>query len=361
MVLLLASLPLMVQDVWQPAASTSIGGVFGERLKLCPAKRGQPIRGRGEPSEMIGKLLASLDLYRKTGKPEHFNLARDGWERLRIAHIYVTGGPWTVKDQLGNPEQFDPSNPVEVCSTVAWIELSLSLFRLAGEARIAAEAERAVLNHLLAAQGPDGLAWQGDSPANGPVRTFRPSPACCVSNGPRGLELWAGHLVGTSGETVSVNSLLPSETQVNPNLKVRVSGEFPFDDGAAIELYLPRPTRFPVEFRPPDGITNLKIHIAGAVQPLKLTPMGFYRLDREWRPGDRIDLHFSQPIFSRRGFGTAALRWMAFTRGPLVLSSGHVLDLIAPDQQQSPGNLQPFFLAGREGGHYQTYFTMMLR
>ena len=364
MLILLAALPLAVQDAWQPVPSAQVGGFFGERFALSrhnSGKRDTPIPGRGEPSRIMGKLLASLEHYRVTGKPEHFNAARDGWERIRAAHVYATGGPWTVNDKFADPEKFNPANPVEVCSTVAWIELSLSLFRLTGEARVALEAERAVLNHLLGAQGPDGTAWQSDSPANGPLRVFKDAPTCCLANGPRGLEIWAGHMVGTSGSTVSINSLMPSETQVNPNLRVKVSGEYPFDDGAAIDLNFPRSSRFALEFRAPEGIANLKVQIAGVPQPVKLNPLGFYRLEREWRPNDRVEIRFGQPIYSRRGFGMAALRWMAFTRGPIVLSSGHALDLYAPDDSPSPGNLQPYFLAGRDGGHYQTFFTMMLR
>ena len=84
------------------------------------------------------------------------------------------------------PRDFDPAQAdVETCSTTTWIQLNLHLLELTGQARYAAEAERAVFNSLMAAQYGEGIDWCYYTKANQDSRPYATRISCCASSGPR--------------------------------------------------------------------------------------------------------------------------------------------------------------------------------
>ncbi len=122
--------------------------------------------GDGKAYQLMGMLLGYLEVYRHTGDSRYLNAAVHGWENIRAGHLYETGGPWSHRSRpiqnaecFAEPRFYQPTRVVETCATTTWIQLCLRLHRLTGQARYGSEAERAVLNHLLGAQAPNGEDW----------------------------------------------------------------------------------------------------------------------------------------------------------------------------------------------------------
>lgn len=347
------------------------------------------VPGDGKAYQMMAVLLGYTRLCRHTGRAPYLEAATRAWERIRADHTFETGGPWTYKsDKVKNhecfarPEYFHPGNLVETCSTTTWVQLSLELLALTGEAKYGDEAERALLNHLLGTQSPNGRDWAYYTAANSTKRDYNDVLHCCGSSGPRALEVYARHLVGTAGEALSLNSYLPLTTS-----RVKIEGNYPFEDRVAVRLQLDRPARFPVDFRPPSPGARVRARIGGAAQEPRGMPSGFVRLERTWNPGEVIELQFEFPLRAAVRRGRDGRDWVAFSRGPLALAQGTPTPsddaVIRRPAARAPGGeawlepagagtkgaplfqikgtpftLMPYYLAGSDGSSVRSYFPL---
>jgi DUF1680 family protein len=336
-------------------------------------------------------LLGYAELYRFTGDDQYLGAAMKGWENIRSDHTLVTGGPWSYKSHdnknrecFARIEYFDPTNSVENCSTVTWVQLSLELLRLTGEARYAAEAERAVLNHLFGAQSPNGTSWAYFTPANCPRRPYNDVLHCCGSSGPRALEMYARHLVGNDQQALTLNTYLPLSAELDggiPSLQgIEISGGYPFEDRATLALDLSGEAEFPVDFFVPDGVGSIRVIVDGQPQTLERTAAGYQRLRRAWSPGEEIAVECDFSLTAHYQAGRDDGSWVAFKHGPLALAQEHeegadleTLDLgdTRPEADEllevvdatyrirgTKIELMPYYLAGSTGQAVRTLFPV---
>ncbi|MCP5115392.1 MAG: hypothetical protein GY953_31575, partial [bacterium] len=310
------------------------------------------VPGDGKAYQLMAVLLGYGDLYRFTGKQVYLDAALKGWASVREHHTYETGGPWSHKTAETNnrecfaPEEFyHPSNVVETCSTTTWVQLSMQLLRLTGEARYGAEAERAMFNQLIGAQSPNGTDWADHPPANCPRRGYNNKINCCGSSGPRVLEMYARHLLGTSGGVLSVNSYLPMSASLGefqgPARGIVIEGNYPFEDHVSLKLDLSQPAEFSVDLMPPEGAASMTVVVDGQQQSLVERASGFLRLQRTWQPGETVEMKFDFPLKAHFHSGRDGGRWVAFTRGPLTLaqdvadgSAGGELELVTEGETE---------------------------
>jgi len=289
------------------------------------------IPGDGKAYQLMATLLGYAELHRHTAKASYLKPALTAWRIIRSDHLYETGGPWSYKsDNVKNHEcfappcYFHPTNCVETCSTTTWIQLSLLLWRITGDARFFDEAERAVLNHLIGAQSPNGNDWAYFTALNQPERGYRDAITCCASSGPRALELYARHLVAKSEDALVLNSYLPMSVAlqeiVGKQARLVIEGDYPFHNQVALRLESKEPIELTIDFRVPVGVSSLKVILDGKQQQLHRTPLGYQRLHRTWRSGDVVKVDFDMPLKAHFHTGWDETRWAAFSRGPLVLS-----------------------------------------
>ncbi len=353
--------------------------------------------GLGKAYQLMANLLGYGELYRHTGDAKYLEAVRNGWENIRAEHTFETGGPWGYVSREGQnvecfspSEYLHPSNDVETCSTTTWIQLSLQLLRMTGEAKYGSEAERALLNHLFGAQAPDGTNWAYFTQPNCSYRKYESKIHCCASSGPRALEMYARHLAGEAGGALSINSYLPLSAKLTdsatPVRGLSIEGAYPFEDRATLELDLASAEEFAVDFRLPDGAKSLAVRIGGETQTLTPMSSGFLRLERVWEPGETIELVFDFAVEAHLTTGRDGSRWATFTRGPLTLAedvekdsesdiriasddlAGLADSLEAVSEESSrqptyriPGSnsvLIPYYLAGSTGNGVRTLFPV---
>jgi len=361
------------------------------------------VPGDGKAYQLMATLIGYAELYRHTANADYLKPAVTAWEVIRSDHLYETGGPWSYKsDNVKNqecfaaPRYFHPTNYVETCSTTTWIQLSLLLWRLTGEPRFANEAERAVLNHLLGAQSPNGNDWAYFTMPNQSRREYKDQITCCASSGPRGLELYARHLAARTNEALVLNSYLPMSVPLtdvaDKPARIVLEGEYPFREQAALTLESERALELTIDFRVPAGVDSLEVTVDSQSLTLRATPLGYLRLRRVWRPGEEALIRFDMPPKAHFRTGRNGERWVTFTRGPLALAqdvrsekgrppnvlknaqeSEDVRLWLEPIDQPVPNELPawrfkaareivlvPYYFAGGTGGGVRTMFPTRL-
>ncbi len=298
--------------------------------------------GDGKAYQLMAVMLGYLELYRHTRQGDYRETAVKVWEQIQAHHLYETGGPWSFAavpaqnmECFAPPQFFHPTNCVETCSTTTWVQFSLGLWRLTGEARFAAEAERAMFNHLIGAQSPNGEKWAYHTMPNAPSRGYEDEITCCASSGPRALEMYARHLAGVSSEALVLSSYLPTAIPLEPLLRspgrLVIEGTYPYQAQASLRWEIAQPADVAVQFRLPLGAAAVEVLVAGQPQPLRKTPAGYLELKRTWLPDERAVVRFEFPLRAHFHPGRDGLSWVAFTWGPLTLAQDVVRQTDEPE------------------------------
>ena len=110
---------------------------------------------------MLSNLVGLCELARATGDGEMLQAVKNAWQDIVANRLYVTGSASSFEHFLGDHELPNTVNKniCETCVTATWIQFNLQLLRLTGEAKYGDELERALYNHLAAAQHPRGDDW----------------------------------------------------------------------------------------------------------------------------------------------------------------------------------------------------------
>ena len=299
--------------------------------------------GEGKAYQLMANLLGYLLLYEHTGDNRYLTTAENGWENIEAHHLYVTGGPWSRKMPYnGNkecfalPEDFDPGETVvETCSTTTWIQLNLHLLGVTGEARYAAEAERAIYNALLAAQRKEGVDWCYYTRANEEYRPYQSKITCCASSGPRALEMFSHYLIGQVDGGVSFAGLAPCNAilpEAFGRAQIKVMGDYPVSSRAVIRFEQADGRDFAIEFKDPCGARLASVQINGEDVVPQKNARGFYRISQNWKTGDEVTIAFEYLVRSHIELPKDGKKWVAFTYGPWALAqeTGKGADVAEP-------------------------------
>lgn len=230
----------------------------------------------------------------------------------------------------------DPSQGTELCTTVEAMFSYEILESILGDAKLGDRLEKVAYNALPGAMTADMWAHQYDEQpnqvlvskqsrnwtTNGPESNLfglEPNFGCCTANYHQGLPKFVQSLwMAPKGGGLAAMAYGPSEVHtVIGNVPVAVTEEttYPFGEDVKIRVNPARAVRFPLELRIPAWSDPVSVTVNGFRQ--RNIPAGsFYKIDREWQPGDRVEVIFTMNIRVERGFHDSA----SILRGPLVFS-----------------------------------------
>jgi len=287
--------------------------------------------GGGKAYQLMANLIGYLLLYQNTGDQRYIDTVRNGWDNITAGHLYTTGGPWSRhmryngnRECFALPQDFDPAVAVvETCSTTTWVQLNLHLLQLTGEAKYAAEAERALINAIMGAQAGQGIEWCYYTKANSDQQPFAERINCCASSGPRALEMFSHYMIGTVDGGVSLSSLVPLSATLPEEFggaKLKVTGNYPFGTQVTIRFKEANGKSFPIEFPEPAGSRLKSAKVNGDEVKTSENNRGFHRITRAWKTGDEINLDIEFLLKSHVEKPKQDVRWVAFTYGPWALA-----------------------------------------
>ncbi len=274
--------------------------------------------------EMMSCYEGLLELHRITGKPEYRDAVERAWANIRDTEINLAGSGASAEMWFGGRER--QARPVfhyqETCVTVTWIKLSHQLLRLTGEAKYADAAERAFYNALLGSLSPTDYRWAKYTPLMGQRLPGSGQCGmdlnCCEASGPRGLFNVPSHIVMRNDEGVSVNYYVPGEygVELEESAKVKLVQETTYPEGSAVTVRVgvADSKSFTLSLRIPAWSVRTSVTVNGTAVPVD-TAMGYLRLERVWKDGDRIELDLDM-----RGRVETLDQHFAIFRGPILLA-----------------------------------------
>jgi hypothetical protein len=300
---------------------------------LAGMRSDRPVTTHGVTFDELGKLGALM--YAATGDRDHLEATVHAFAKVERDHLLADGLHSGAEAMSGN----GPLESHETC-TIADYTWSLGhLLQITGDPRYADRLERVIFNALPGAVTKDFTALQYFSCANQVIATntsnhnpmsrgdnrmsFRPGHPvqCCTGNVQRALPNYVERMWmrGRDEEEIVAALFGPSRIQVplaGTSVTVEEETRYPFEPGVTFTVTPERPARFAFTLRIPEWCQAPVVTVGG--EPVDRTPAPgtFCRIDREWRPGDRVEVRLPFSLTSRHW----ADGGVSLELGPLTLS-----------------------------------------
>lgn len=259
-------------------------------------------------------LLGVAALFNATGKPEYQRVVLKSIDRILQEWLFLTGG-MSSGERYVEREFYHPRNDVEVCPQHTWILLLHQALCWTGKAMYAAEIERDLFNHFLAAQLADGRNWSYMTALNG--RAQEPvGPNCCNASGHRIAGRMPVFLYGLRDSNPAVLMFTPSQASFElpdqNRLTLQQETLYPTDGQVSVVVGLEQPADFSLHIRIPPFASGATWQVN--TDPIEKAPAGeFLIIERPWRDGDQVTLQIPMPLRMQANDHQAAV-----LRGPLV-------------------------------------------
>ncbi|MEN6498114.1 MAG: beta-L-arabinofuranosidase domain-containing protein [Thermoguttaceae bacterium] len=233
-----------------------------------------------------------------------------GWHDLleRVA-MQPHGAP--VADEWYGPT--GAFRGTETCDVAGYVWSQLCLLSVTGDGRMADRAERALFNAGPATvardftthvyfQSPNRFAnLSPDFPhgprARGGTYQQKHGPLCCTAALNRIVPWYVTHMwMATYDNGLAATCYGPCKVTAMAADRVPVvlacKTDYPFNETIDISVEPRREAAFPLEFHVPGWCSNPTLSVNGSAVALQPSARGFVRLDRTWKPGDTVRLHF---------------------------------------------------------------------
>jgi uncharacterized protein len=295
-------------------------------------------------------LKASPIWFLLTGKAEDRAALNVQLEQLDRYHG-LPNGMFSGDEHLAGQ---DPSQGIELCAVVEEMFSLEQSFAVLGEPLLADRLERVAYNALPATLSSDMWSHQYDQQPNqiSCTRAHRqwstnnddsnlfglePNFGCCTANLHQGWPKFVSALwMATNDGGVAITAYAPSSlhtTVGNTELTIDEATGYPFRDDVTLTVHPAHPAHFPVLVRIPSWAAGADITVNGELTRLPAAgcslPDGqspgarqcssaraFHPVDRLWKDGDKVQIHFAAQPRVTHWFHNAA----SFERGPLVFA-----------------------------------------
>ena len=340
-----------------------------------------------EQDEAVGHAVRATYMYAGmadvaalTGDSAYIQAIDRIWQNIVGKKLYITGGIGATSDGEAFGRNYELPNMsayCETCAAIGNVYVNYRLFLLHGESKYYDVLERTLYNGLIS-----GVSLQGDG-------FFYPNPlesmgqhqrqpwfgcACCPSNICRFIPSLPGYVYATADKKIYINLFLANSATLNiGGKKVGLTQQtnYPWNGDISVIIDKNQAGSFTLKLRLPGWLQNrptpsdlyrytddkqlgYKVSINGKDIDAQLTADGYLTIDRKWKKGDRVDLHFDmEPRIVRANSNVEADRGrVAVERGPLVYCAEHPdndFDIFSALMSQKPTfNLKENQVAGNK-------------
>lgn len=340
--------------------------VTGERKYLDQARFFLDMRGKTsrkdaysqahkpvvEQDEAVGHAVRAgymytgmADVAALTGDSTYIQAIDRIWDNIVSRKYYITGGVGATAhgEAFGkNYELPNMSAYCETCAAIAQVYLNYRLFLLHGESRYYDCLERTLYNGVLSGVSIDGGSFFYPNPLQSMGQHQRQAwfgCACCPSNIARFIPSVPGYVYAVHERSVYVNLFMSSSATLSVargQMVLEQQTAYPWDGDIRLTVKKNTAGQAEICIRIPGWVRNEPVpgglyRYTDAVHPLYNVRLngepvegelvnGYFRVNRRWKKGDCVELHFDMPVRTvRANHKVEADRGrIAVERGPLV-------------------------------------------
>jgi DUF1680 family protein len=322
------------------------------------------------------------DVAALTGDTAYINAIGRIWQNIVGKKLYITGGIGATSNGEAFGKNYELPNMsayCETCAAIGNVYVNYRLFLLHGESKYYDVLERTLYNGLISGVSLEGNGFFYPNPLESMGQHQRQAwfgCACCPSNICRFIPSLPGYVYavrgakgseGSNSPAVYVNLFLSNTSTLAVNgksLTLSQQTNYPWDGEVSITVDKNSAGAVAMKIRIPGWLQNKPVpsnlyqytdnkrlgytcSVNGQSIDASTTADGYLTIDRRWKKGDKIQLHFDmEPRIVRADNRVEADRGrVAIERGPLVYCAEH------PDNQfdvfAALLNQQPQFRLGK--------------
>lgn len=306
-----------------------------------------------EQDEAVGHAVRAAYMYAGmadvaalTGDSAYIKAIDRIWDNIVSKKYYITGGIGATSNGEAFGENYELPNMsayCETCAAIGNVYVNHRLFLLHGDSKYYDVAERTLYNGLISGVALDGGAFFYPNPLESMGQHQRQpwfGCACCPSNIARFIPSLPGYVYAVKGNDVYVNLYLSNNANLEVNGKdVALSQQtnYPWNGDISVTIDKNKAGLFDLKLRIPGWVKNkpvpsdlytysdgkrlgYTVMVNGKPAEGSLTPDGYYTIARNWKKGDKVELHLDMEPRTVKAHAKveADKGKIAVERGPIV-------------------------------------------
>ena len=306
-----------------------------------------------EQDEAVGHAVRAAYMYAGmadvaalTGDKSYINAIDNIWSNIVAKKLYITGGIGSTSNGEAFGKNYELPNMsayCETCAAIGNVYVNYRLFLLHGESKYYDVLERSLYNGLISGVSLDGGGFFYPNPLESMGQHQRQpwfGCACCPSNIARFIPSLPGYVYAVNNRDVYVNLFMSNTSQLSvagKGVTLEQTTEYPWNGEIAIKVAANKAGQFAMKIRIPGWVKNqvvpsdlyeysdnlrpkYSVEVNRVKMEGKLTADGYFTIDRKWKKGDVVSVHFDmEPRTVRANNNVEADRGMvAIERGPIV-------------------------------------------
>jgi len=284
------------------------------------------------------------DVAALTGDTAYINAIDTIWGNIVNKKLYITGGIGARHNGESFGDNYELPNASaynETCAAIGNVYTNYRLFLLHGDSKYFDVLERTLYNGLISGVSVDGGSFFYPNPLSS-TGNYSRKPwfgcACCPSNISRFMPSLPGYIYAVKGDNLFVNLFIADKANVEVGgHKLTVSQQTAYPWNGDITISIDKGSaNMAMNIRIPGWVRNIPVPgtlysyaddqkpsytIMVNGKPVKVELRnGYAVIDRKWRKGDKVRIHFDMPVRMVRANDNVVddRGRIAIERGPIV-------------------------------------------
>ena len=311
-----------------------------------------------EQDEAVGHAVRAAYMYAGmadvaalTGDKDYIKAIDAIWDNIVTKKLYITGGIGATSNGEAFGKNYELPNMsayCETCAAIGNVYVNYRLFLLHGDSKYYDVLERTLYNGLISGVSLEGNGFFYPNPLESMGQHQRQpwfGCACCPSNICRFIPSLPGYIYAVKDKNVYVNLFLSNKSNLTVGgKKVALSQttEYPWNGDITVNVDQNAAGQFAMKIRIPGWVRNQVVpsnlyqytdgkrlsatcSVNGNSVAVTPSPDGYLTIDRRWKKGDKVQIHFDmEPRTVRANNKVEADRGMvSIERGPIVYCAEH--------------------------------------
>ncbi len=299
---------------------------FSHQAVLQPLARRQDQLTGLHANTQIPKVIGFKRIADLTGRQDMGEAARFFWQTVVDKRTVAIGGN-SVKEHFHSTDDFEPMvhevEGPETCNTYNMLKLTGMLFQSEQKGSYGDYYERALYNHILSSQRPEGGFVYFTPMRPNHYRVYSQVDKgmwCCVGSGIESHAKYGEFIYAHDKDTLFVNLFVASTLDWTEK-SVRIVQATMFPDADTTRLTVDGDGRFAIKIRYPTWVApgRMQVKVNGAAVKIDARPGSYATIARAWRKGDRVDVRLPMTTHLEQMPGKSI--YYAVLHGPVVLAA----------------------------------------